>query len=86
MNADELRTLLAYEYGDKHLPYPPVLEVDAETYGNVCNELIKAELNKEEGTLNIFKGETHPPFTRIKLFVGVTYSGVMFKGVELRMK
>ena len=73
MFPNELRTKLAMEYGNKGLPYPNKMEVDAHTYATVCDLLFKTHFVDFDG------------YPTVHIALGPN-KGVMFKSVELILR
>jgi hypothetical protein len=71
MTAQELRQYLNRTYGFN--PWPEIFEVDAETYGNICQSLFDKWLERD-----------FPP-DRAEVSLGPN-GGIMFKGIELILK
>ena len=76
MTARELRDLFSNKFGFGQ--WPPTYEVDAETYGNVCQEI----LNR---ALEIQFPDVEAPSFHLKIAVGPN-NGLLFKGIELILK
>ncbi len=79
MTTKELREYLNNQFGLN--PWPQTFEVDAETYGNVCQDVINWTVN-ENGVWKSFNSENE---FHIKIAIG-DQNGILFKGVELILK
>lgn len=77
MTAQELREKMNKDYGDKGLPWPSVLDVDAETYLNVCQFTFQEKTRFSPVPL----GGVYS----VVIHLGLE-KGIMFKGVELVMR
>jgi hypothetical protein len=73
MTADELREYFIENYGTRE-PWPRRYEVDAATYGNVCQDVFS---NLEQ---NYPRAAGH-----VYVHLG-PFGGIIFKGVELTIK
>lgn len=78
MTAQELKEKFNREFG-LHGPWPKTYIVNAETYGNVCNELIKYVRDQTEALG--WEG-----FPRTVILVVGDNNGIMFKNVELILR
>lgn len=78
MTTDEFRAKLNKEYGIKH-PWPEMLEVDHETYANVCQTIFNKYAEKAPVSL-LGLGSI------VTLAIGPKKGGIMFHGVELILK
>lgn len=88
MTVEELKKYLYDEYPGLESQWPDKIEVDAETYGNVCQFLFEKCL-RDDGLY--FEWDVNElgkrPFRQkiISLFLGPN-NGIMFKSVELIKK
>lgn len=73
MTAEELRQLLNNTYNTEDKPFPETLEVDADTYANVCQYTFS--------TKSIKFGIEH----QVKVWLGKN-DGILYKGVELILR
>lgn len=76
MTTEELRKYFSETYGLE--PWPRTFEVDAETYGILCNDLIAYLLKHHAYRIA-------PGGYMVDIRVGRN-GGIMFKGVELLLK
>lgn len=76
MTAKELKDLFNKEYGFN--PWPPTYEVDAETYGNVCQAVFNNALDRQFP-------DVADEFFHLKIVVGPNI-GIMYQNVELILK
>ena len=76
MTAKELRSVFNEKFG--FTKWPAWFEVDAETYGNVCQEIFDKALEDQ------FPDVTPKTF-RLQIAVGPS-NGILYKGVELILK
>lgn len=74
MTANELKLKFAHEYG--YAEWPKTYEVDTETYGNVCQDLI----NNKVATQSVVHRSGNISF--ITISIGPN-NGIMFHNVEL---
>ena len=91
MTAKELRNNIINFLGDKGLsvPFPTKMEVDADTYGHVCqavfdnvNSAIRMYWDKKELIGEELKEQE---IITISVSIGPN-NGIMFKGIELILK
>lgn len=65
-----------------HNNYPPTFVVDAATYGLVCNEIFTNHM-KDPNSYDIIATKE---YNSIRISIGKTEFGIMFKNVELIIK
>lgn len=78
MTANELRNHFNRTFGLRERLWPTTFEVDAETYGNCCQAVFDAELERQ------FPSVLQMEF-RLEIALGPN-NGLMFKNVELLIK
>jgi hypothetical protein len=76
MRPNELKRIL-YEKN-----YPPTFEVNAETYGLICQEIFTHHM-KDSNSYDVIETKE---FNSFRIAVGKTEFGILFKNVELILK
>ena len=89
MTVDQLTQFLNDTYG-VHKRWPNTLQVDANTYSNVCQHIFEHQFQEEQlywDIVETMEGEDKEPSNSdvksLTINVGVANKGLMFKGVEL---
>ena len=83
MTYQELRAKFIRDYAEQNKNHPLELEVDAETYGNVCQAIFEHLVAEQQESIILNYGKTGYKFIEVSLGPNC---GILFKGTELRIK